>query len=760
MVQQHVDAMANQQTGDRQPTGARRNGGAEQSWPPGAQNLLAQGMAQLDRGQDTAAVRTARCALVLEPASPEGLFLLGVAVGRLGQTGGALRHFLAAIRLRPDFVEAHLNVGHLLETVGRFDPAIRSYRVAAKLRPQSADVWAMLGNAYRRSNRLAEAVVCFQEALRLRAADPDTWTILGVTMQMLDRTADACTCYEASLRFRPEDGGVRNSLGLLRRAAGDGAGARACFTGLLASAPGDVPAMLNLALVEFEAGRADRALLWCRRALALEPRRAEAWNRMGNALKAGGSMERATAAWRTALTLDPVLPDALGNLGGARCDQNRFAEAGDLLRRALALAPQHAALHGVLAHTLSGQGRTAEAERACRRSLALAPAQSDPLCTLGLVEQRQGRAGSARWFDRAIAVTPVHALARFNCGLFDLERGALTNGWANYSYRFAAGRAARERRFTIPEWRGEPLAGKRLFIWREQGVGDEFLFASCYADAIRQADRVIIECERRLVPLFARSFPRAIVRAEQPVCGHGLVETVDCDYHIAAGSLPRHLRGSLGAFPMRSAWLHPDAALVADWRQRLDAIGGALRVGIAWRSQLMTIERQWSYVLLKDWGPVFAVPGVTFVNLQYDDCRPEIERAQARFGVPVHEMRGLDLKDDFDNTAALVANLDLVIAPANSVAEFAGALNVPVWRFGHRDWTHLGSAVRPWYPSMRVFHPTPDGGLPGALGRIAEELRRVAAIARAESGGQAECGARSRGRASNGTAGACGPKPH
>ncbi|TVZ67075.1 Flp pilus assembly protein TadD [Azospirillum brasilense] len=536
--------------------------------------------------------------------------------------------------------------------------------------------------------------------------------------------------FRRTVRLQPGWADGWAALADAARRAGRWREAAAAYATLLALSPAHGAALANLAMLERAAGNPRAAVRRLIRALALDSGQAGAWNNLGNALRDLGATAQAAAAWRAALVLDPRQADALGNLGGALRDQDRYAEARVLLRRALTLAPQHAALYGVLAYALSGEGRLVEAERACRRALALTPALADPLCTLGLVEQRRGAAGALRWFDRAVAATPGHPLARFNRGLADLEGGALADGWANYACRFAAGRAGWERRFSIPEWRGEPLAGKRLFIWREQGVGDEFLFASCYADAIRQAGQVVIECERRLLPLFARSFPKAVVRAEQPLRGRPLVETVDCDLHIPAGSMPRLLRTGLADFPPRSSWLFPDPARMLDRRQQLNGIGGDLRVGIAWRSQLMTMERQWAYLPLDDWGPVLTVPGVTFVNLQYDDCEAEILRAEARFGVPIFELERLDLKNDFEGTAALTANLDLVIAPANSVAELAGALGVPVWRFGARDWTHLGSGVRPWYPSMRVFHPRVGEPLSAALGRIAAELRRAAALAR------------------------------
>lgn len=682
--------------------------------------------ALLDAGQPARAADCARRALTVQPDSAVALTLLGAACARLNRAPAAIAFLRAAVRVQPDHAEAHVLLGSVLEGVGRVADGMAHYRQATRLRPRDTVAWICLGNASLRLGRPQNAVSCYREALTRNAGEAEAWANMASAMQMLGRLADALACYGEALRLRPDAIDWCNNLGVLLRAMGDAGRARRCFRRVLALDPAHAPALTNLGLVEGEAGQPILAVRWYRRALVRAPGLPEAWNNLGNSLKAAGRRAEAMAAWRAALALAPAQPDALGNVAAEHRDAERFAEAQAFATRALRLAPGNAALHGIMAYVLVGQGRIEEARRACRRSLALHPSLADSLCTMGLVEQRAGCAvTAARWFGRTVAVAPRHPLGRFNQGLLRLETGKLRTGWTGYAARFIAGRAGRERRFAIPEWRGEPLAGKRLFIWREQGVGDELLFASCYADAIRMAGAVVIECERRLVPLFARSFPRAVVRAEQPMRGRSEPERVDCDYHIAAGSLPGVLRPQLSCFPPRSSWLFPDGADVTDWRDRLEGFGPGLRVGISWRSQVMTLERSWSYLPLDAWGPVLTAPGVHLVNLQYDDAASEIRRAEARFGARIHSVAGLDLKNDFERTAALVASLDLVIAPANSVAELAGALGVPVWRFGHRDWTQLGTEVRPWYPSMRLFSPMAGAPLSSVLERIVAALARI-----------------------------------
>jgi ADP-heptose:LPS heptosyltransferase len=140
----------------------------------------------------------------------------------------------------------------------------------------------------------------------------------------------------------------------------------------------------------------------------------------------------------------------------------------------------------------------------------------------------------------------------------------------------------------------------------------------------------------------------------------------------------------------------------------------------------MTADRAKVYSTLDQWEPVLRTPGVVFVNLQYDDCSLALATAADQFGVKVHAMSDLDLRNDFEGTAALMQNLDLVLTIASSTGELAGALGRPVWRLlpsPPTDWTMLGHADRrPWYPTMRVFTADRVGDWSSVFSRVTSEL--------------------------------------
>ena len=441
---------------------------------------------------------------------------------------------------------------------------------------------------------------------------------------------------------------------------------------------------------------AARSLL--RRATTATPWRAQTWSDYANALQKLKS-PLAAAAGERALALLPADGDYLFNVGCDHHDADRLNNAERLLRWARLINPFQAEVWARSAALALLRGELARAERRVVVALALTPSSAAAGNVLGMwLTRRRERATAARWWLRVQRVDPGGAEPRFNLGLADLEAGRLDQGWRDYEFRFAS-RGYVEGVFDAPRWRGEPLTGKRLYLWREQGVGDEIMFSSCFADAARVAGGVTVSCDRRLISLFSRSFPAIRFIPD------GEYRPATYDYHAPIGSLPRVFRSRLRDFSAPSAgWLLPDAALAADWRRRLAELPRGLNVGLAWTSGVRTTERTAAYTALADWGPLFNAPGVNVVNLQYGEREAEIIAAEARFGKPLRRWRDLDLKNDIEQLAALLSALDLVICPATAVGELAAALGASVWRIGAPDWTFLGTAARPWFPAQRLFN--------------------------------------------------------
>jgi len=341
--------------------------------------------------------------------------------------------------------------------------------------------------------------------------------------------------------------------------------------------------------------------------------------------------------------------------------------------------------------------------------------------------------------ERALAFDPTSAANRFRYSAALLQKGRLAEGWAEYEQRLDGDPPLRRWAGT-PAWDGSRFDDRTLLVYREQGIGDEIMFASCIPELLDRAGppgrrgstaSLIIETDPRVVDLFARSFPAATVRAQTKDClatdDKPAPRAPDADLVVAMGSLGRHLRPSIDDFPARTqGYLVPNASLATRWSERLAALGRGPVVGISWRSMIRTAERRLEYSRLDEWGDILTVAGVHFVLLQYDDCEREVLDAERRFGVAIHRWRDLDLKNDFENIAALMSNLDLVIAPRNAVTMLAGSIGVPTLAVGNEgDWSECGTAQLPWFSSVECINRNVREPWSLVLGETAARVARL-----------------------------------
>jgi Flp pilus assembly protein TadD len=444
--------------------------------------------------------------------------------------------------------------------------------------------------------------------------------------------------------------------------------------------------------------------------VSIAPAEWQPWHNLGKTLRDLGRLDEAAAAMEHAVTLEPGFGPNHGVLGEILFRLGDPAGALASLQRCVDLGwrsdPDVWSAIGVSQRLL---GRLDDACEALREALRLVGSTPAAHRILGVVLSQLGRFDEAiAQFDASLALDSDDPISHVERAFGLLAAGRLSEGWDEWEYGFESGQRGADLAAGVPRWTLADLDA-RVLVYREQGLGDELMFASCYPDIIEVAREVVIECDPRLISLFARSFPEADVHG-RPLEASVRTTVYGCERAIPAGSLPRIFRPTLAAFPDRPAVIEPDPDRVAAWHQRLGTIGRPPYVGIAWRSRLMTVDRRRSYTRLDDWGEVFAVPRVTWVNLQYDECEPELLDAEERFGVRLHRWEWLDLMNDLDEAAALTAALDLVVSPRSAVSMLAGALGVDTIAFANRhSWADLGTTDRlPWMPAVRMMYREPN----------------------------------------------------
>ncbi len=306
-----------------------------------------------------------------------------------------------------------------------------------------------------------------------------------------------------------------------------------------------------------------------------------------------------------------------------------------------------------------------------------------------------------------------------------LTLGDFSGGWAmqrrirerNPKWR------ARVARFSCPEWRGESLAGKRLLVWAEQGLGDQVMFLNSLADVQAQAAHVVLEASPRLATLFARSFPGVEVVPHAGAEPDARLRRPDIDVQCGMSALPWFTRPDREAFPQHRGYLVPDARRVTDWKTQLAALGEGRRVGISWRGGTQTTGGARRSSALEDWRGLLGRRDVQFVSVQYGNVAGEIAAVEGQLGVRIAHWphAGADMEEQ----AALVASLDLVISVCNTAVHMAGAVGTPVWALvpARPGWRYLQRGARmPWYPAARLFRQDVPGRWAGVLAEIGAAL--------------------------------------
>jgi tetratricopeptide (TPR) repeat protein len=506
------------------------------------------------------------------------------------------------------------------------------------------------------------------------------WHILAICREKADDFTSSLKCYETALQLSPDEPEIANDLGRLAIRIGFKDLAEQLFLAYLDKVPGSIAGANNLACAQRDLMRYDDAIDTLKQAIGANPEQPLLWNTLATTLAERGEVADSIQFFNEALRLDPSFHKARYNRGGAKLS------LGDPKG---ALVDCEAALPGVVL----------ESERA------------------------------------------MMMLAK---STMMLAAGDTQNGWDVYEARFDP-HYADVTHFMLdrPRWApGADLAGKRLLVMGEQGLGDEVLFASILADlieAVGPEGQVIMAVEPRLVPLFQRSFPTARVGEHGTLkIDHYTVraprfmdeaEVAEVDLWTPIASPLRQFRRSLADFPDRRSFLTADPERVAHWRKTLASLGPGPKVGLIWKSLFIDSARARFYSPFDQWAPVLTTPGAVMVNLQYGDASAEIERARTVYGVDVWTPPDIDLKNDLDDLAALCVALDVVIGPATATTNLAAAAGANLWLIAvPGTWTMLGTGRSPWYPQARVFIPAAQNDwaplMEELAGALAEALRK------------------------------------
>lgn len=444
------------------------------------------------------------------------------------------------------------------------------------------------------------------------------------------------------------------------------------------------------------------------------------------ALQQANRLQDAVVAYQAVLRRNPDDACALSNYGGLLCSLGEFRAAQELLDRAVRLKPDMADAWSNYGNVLYEQQDYAGAIDAFKQCLTLQPQHGLALSNLGVVLDCQGRHALAQNFHvAAIRLEPDNGQSRTNYALSLLAQGRYAEGFEAYEWRWNSNIIGKHNlQGTL--WKGETFVGKTLLVHTEGGFGDMLHFVRFIPFAAERGGKVIVKVRKELLTLLQRSFPEQLfITVDDVPPPHEL----EC----SVGSLPYLLGTTLETIPLANGYLTADPARVALWKDRLNkdvffnAAKPTLSVGLVWAGsphrevRYVEFVDQRRSVSLQSLAPLAQVPNVLFYSLQVGEKGIQAKAPPAGMKLINHTK----LLHDFDDTAALISNLDMVISVDTSVVHLAAGLGKPVWMLSRFDqcWRWLsGRTDTPWYNNLRIYQQPQPGDWNTPLQKMVSDL--------------------------------------
>ncbi len=554
--------------------------------------------------------------------------------------------------------------------------------------------------------------------------------------------------------------------GLALRACNDLDGALVKINAAVQQRPNDALMLNSLGVVFFQMKELEVAIEIFKRATRADEKLYDPWKNLGIALRTAGRHQAALLALTCAHHLDGSRLEPQLNIIYMLIDLRAYDQAKEAMDKLLAddskvtpslllrrlfiasrledfdyIAAHHdaidrsrldaderAELDNIWAYHLRMHGRGDEAIAILEECVKTPTSQQDQCLThLGWCYAQAGRLGDGiACHEDLLRRNPDHIEGRYNMAFLQYKNGDVAEGHRNYEARWSWPEfPTKNRLFDAPRWQGEPLDGKRLLVWREQGIGDEVRFASLLQDLEERGGSVTFECSPKLTPLWERSFPWASIRHEGDVDCRGEEAYADFDYQIPVGSLGSLFRPTVDAFDQKQApWIHRYRDMEDRIRAQLAVRPDKTLVGVCWRSSYRLTSRDQYLLHAEQLVPLKAVPDTQWLNVQYDSDPDEIEQVR-NLGLDLHHYTDLDQKDDLVGACNLLGACDLVISVGVSVSDLAAGLGVPVVQIAEENSEiFLGTDHVPWFPTCLSLRMPPHGG-DGAIADLVDRWPEI-----------------------------------
>ena len=514
------------------------------------------------------------------------------------------------------------------------------------------------------------------------------WKALGVALKMSGELSDALIANKKSIKINPVDPEAHYNLGNTLK-------------------------QLN---------KLDEAVISYKKSIQLKTDYAAAYNNLADVFKNQGKIEETIVSYKKAIQLNPNYAGAYNNLGIIFRELGELYDSEKSYRKAIKLNPNYSEGYFNLGITLRDLGRLGESENNYKKAIELNSNRAELYNNLGVVLRELGKLDeSEQNYKKAIKLKPDYADAYNNNSFTLLLKHDFKKAYDFYEWRWKTKHKIGEKFNTSkPLWKGE--SGKRILIWKEQGIGDEIIFCSMLSELKAKSEKLIVHCDKRLIPLFKRSLSKDIIFEGSK----NNINEKDYDVHIPMGSVSKYFRENLKSFSVTSkGYLKADKDRTLKIRNKLLKDKKQTLIGISWYTKSRIQMASFRNIFLNDLVSVLKNNDTKIVSLQYDHKSDEIEDLKKNNGIEINLLPEVDNRNDLDGLASLISACDLVVSIDNFTVHLAGSLGVKTkillpytmdarWGFGGEK-SYL-------YESVKLYRQTELGDWKKVLKKLENDL--------------------------------------
>ena len=555
--------------------------------------------------------------------------------------------------------------------------------------PKHPSGWKVLGVVLKQKGKISESLIVGKKVIELNPDDAEAYFNVGNTLRQQKKLTEALIYYNKSIKLNSKYALAYNNLATTLRELGRSEEAIGIYKKLILLIPSYAEAYNNLGVAFRDLNILEEAKKSYEKAIELRPTYAAAYNNLGITLNALKKFEESVKNFKKAIDLNPAYAEAYNNLGVVLREIQRLDESEQNFKKAIELKPKYAEAFYNLGETYRHKGNLDISYSMYKKATELKPAYAEAYNNLGIVLRELGRLDeSEQSYKKAIQLKSNYADAYNNLSFtllqkYKFEEAFKLSEWRWYTEDETQGMLSSNK----PLWNGE--INSTVFVWNEQGIGDEIMFCSILPELSSLSKKIIINCDKRLIPLFERSLPKNVFYESK----RKKINEKEYDYHIPMGSLRRFFRKNLKSFEKSSkGYLKADLKKTSYFKEKLQDNNSKF-IGISWGSKSKLQMSSFKSINLKALATKLHKPNIKLINLQYGDVSEEISELKKNYNIQILDFEELNKTNDIDGLASLICSCDLIVSIDNFLVQLSGSLGIDTRillplsmdsRWGHR----------------------------------------------------------------------------